>query len=91
MSESLVNPYRGGGLPALSPLPADDAGPVGALLALCPAHAPTPLVEAPALAARAGVRRLMLKDERARMGLGSFKIPWAAGSCRDGGGNSRSA
>jgi diaminopropionate ammonia-lyase len=51
---------------------------VSALLALCPAHAPTPLVESPRLAARAGAARLFLKDECGRMGLGSFKALGAA-------------
>lgn len=78
MADALANPHRGAGLASLSPLPAHDARSVAELLALCPAHAPTPLVEAPALAARAGVARLALKDERARMGLGSFKALGAA-------------
>jgi diaminopropionate ammonia-lyase len=74
----LENPYRGRGLAGSSPLPAADPGPVSALLALCPAHAPTPLVESPRLAERAGAARLFLKDERGRMGLGSFKALGAA-------------
>jgi diaminopropionate ammonia-lyase len=44
----------------------------------CPAHAPTPLHAAPDLADTLGVARLWLKDERARMGLGSFKALGAA-------------
>lgn len=44
-----------------------------ALLARCPAHAPTPLREAPGLAARLGLDQLWIKDESPRMGLGSFK------------------
>ena len=43
------------------------------LLAHCPRHAATPLVAAPGLAAAAGVAEVWLKDESARMGLGSFK------------------
>jgi len=39
-----------------------------------PGYAPTPLVEAPALAAALGVGRLWCKDESARLGLPSFKI-----------------
>jgi diaminopropionate ammonia-lyase len=39
-----------------------------------PGYAPTPLVEAPALAAELGVGRLWCKDESARLGLPSFKI-----------------
>jgi len=51
---------------------------VAELLALCPAHAETPLVAAPGLAQAAGVSRVWLKDERGRMGLGSFKALGAA-------------
>ncbi|MBN2907875.1 MAG: pyridoxal-phosphate dependent enzyme [Rhodobacteraceae bacterium] len=78
MPEYLINPYRGVGLPGLGLFPAQDAGPVAALLALCPAHAATPLHDMPALAAVAGIARLHVKDERARMGLGSFKALGAA-------------
>jgi diaminopropionate ammonia-lyase len=39
-----------------------------------PGYAPTPLVEAPALAARLGVGRVWIKDESHRLGLPSFKI-----------------
>src|ERR1700678_3739719 len=38
-----------------------------------PGYAPTPLVEAPALAAELGVGRLFVKDESARFDLGAFK------------------
>jgi diaminopropionate ammonia-lyase len=78
MPHILENPHRGRGLPALTPLPASDAGPVSRLLALCPMHRPTPLIDAPALAARLGIARLSIKDERTRMGLGSFKALGAA-------------
>ena len=44
-----------------------------ALLAECPAHAPTPIVDCPALAASLGIASLRVKDESGRMGLGSFK------------------
>lgn len=43
-----------------------------ALLALCPAHAPTPLVDLPDLAAALGVASVLVKDE-GRRPLGSFK------------------
>lgn len=39
-----------------------------------PGYAPTPLVEAPGLAADLGIGRLWCKDESARLGLPSFKI-----------------
>lgn len=78
----LTNPWRGTGLagapadPAL--WPSTDAAAPARLLALCPAHAPTPLHDAPSLARRAGVARVRVKDERGRMGLGSFKALGAA-------------
>jgi diaminopropionate ammonia-lyase len=78
MQDILTNPRRGSGITADAPLPIDDASGVARLLAACPAHAPTPLHDVPALAARAGVGHVYLKDERARMGLGSFKALGAA-------------
>lgn len=78
MAEILTNPFRGTGFPGAGQLPASDAAPVARLLALCPAHAPTPLESLPELAAACGVARLQVKDERARMGLGSFKALGAA-------------
>lgn len=78
MPVSIPNPFRGAGLPEQTHYPASSARAVGALLALCPAHTATPLLEAHALARSAGVARLHLKDERARMGLGSFKALGAA-------------
>jgi diaminopropionate ammonia-lyase len=78
MAERLDNPWRGRGIKGADLLPLDDAAGVAALLAQCPAHAPTPLRDLPALAARLGVEQLWLKDERARMGLGSFKALGAA-------------
>lgn len=78
MLQVLTNPWRGGGLPAAGLAPLADASPVAELLSRCPAHAPTPLHEMPTLAAAVGVARLSLKDERQRMGLGSFKALGAA-------------
>ena len=74
------NPFRGTGLEDLSgaPAPSTDAEAVARLLARCPAHAVPPLVDAPSLAERAGVGALWVKDERGRMGLGSFKALGAA-------------
>lgn len=45
---------------------------------LCPAAAPTPLVGLPAIADRCAVRSVYAKDERNRIGLGSFKALGAA-------------
>ncbi|MDG4649265.1 pyridoxal-phosphate dependent enzyme [Roseibacterium sp. SDUM158017] len=59
-------------------MPADDEAPVGELLALCPAHGATPMLDLPDLARDCGVGALSLKDERGRMGLGSFKALGAA-------------
>lgn len=73
------NPWRGQGIAlADTPMPGTDAGAVRGLLAHCPAAGATPLVEAEALAARLGAARVSVKDERSRMGLGSFKALGAA-------------
>lgn len=50
-----------------------DAAPVRAMLSACPAHSPTPLLDRDDLAANFGIASLRIKDERGRMGLGSFK------------------
>ena len=60
------------------PFPSIDAAAPTAMLQRCPAHAATALVDAPALAKAAGVARVRVKDERGRMGLGSFKALGAA-------------
>jgi diaminopropionate ammonia-lyase len=60
------------------PYPSIDAARPSALLARCPKADVTPLVSALSLAAQAGVDRVYLKDERDRMGLGSFKALGAA-------------
>jgi len=77
-----VNSRRGVGLGSDAGLVAGevrtDATAVRALLAQCPAARVTPLVEAPALARELGVQALHVKDERSRMGLGSFKALGAA-------------
>lgn len=49
-----------------------------ALLKRCPVANVTPLVSSDALAAAAGVEWVMVKDERTRMGMGSFKALGAA-------------
>jgi len=60
------------------PAPSVDAEAPEKLLAQCPAHNQTPLVEKPELAQAAGVGSVFLKDETVRMGLGSFKALGAA-------------
>ncbi len=73
MPDTFRNPYRGEGMPDFTVFPQSDAAAVTQLLSLFPAHAPTLLLDLPELAAKAGVARLFAKDERGRMGLGSFK------------------
>ena len=80
--QSLANPFRGRGFghPDLDPMPwtADDPSPSLALVARCPRAARTPLLVCDALAHAAGVGAVWIKDERNRMGLGSFKALGAA-------------
>ncbi len=77
-----ANPFRGPGLPPSRDFAAGrvavDPAPALALLARCPAAAETPLHELPGLAAELGIAGVMVKDETARMGLGSFKALGAA-------------
>lgn len=60
------------------PYPSVDAAAPLALLARCPVAAQTPLVRAEPLARTSGVAEVYFKDERGRMGLGSFKALGAA-------------
>lgn len=79
--QHIKNPFRNSGMTSLAdiiPTPSVDAGAVAKLLAHCPAHAKTPLVSASDLAFQLGIADLYVKDERARMGLGSFKALGAA-------------
>ena len=78
MAEIYKNTKRGVGLDDPAPGDRFDTDAVAALLAMCPIHAATPLIECAGLAADIGVARLTLKDERSRMGLGSFKALGAA-------------
>lgn len=78
MRDRLANPWRGKGLSGLHPLPVASADGVSRLLAQCPVHAETPLLDLPDAADRAGVAQVFAKDERGRMGLGSFKALGAA-------------
>ena len=75
--QSQKNPYRGHGMPSDAllniPFPRHDPARAQALLGLCPMAQPTPLRRSERLAHRAGVAELWIKDERERMGLGSFK------------------
>ena len=60
------------------PLPSTDDATVAALISRCPHAGTTPLASLDQLAADLGVDALWIKDERARMGLGSFKALGAA-------------
>ena len=78
MPRTIENPWRGKGILPDAPLPIDDPRSVAQLLAMCPAHAETPLTKSAELAALAGVAEVWIKDERQRMNLGSFKALGAA-------------
>lgn len=75
----LENPFRGAvpeiGMPDGIPYPSTDFAAPVALLGRCPEAAATTLVQADGLA---NVVRVDVKDERSRMGLGSFKALGAA-------------
>jgi diaminopropionate ammonia-lyase len=60
------------------PLPSVDVATPQAMIARCPVHEETPLVQAEAIAVEANVAQVWIKDERGRMGLGSFKALGAA-------------
>ncbi len=78
---TIANPYRHShGFPGLAdiPFPRDDPSAALALVSRCPVAGVTPLVSMPALADRIGVAEFWVKDERGRMGLGSFKALGAA-------------
>jgi diaminopropionate ammonia-lyase len=75
--QEIDNPWRGEGLPEKvltgAPWPSVDVGAVQALLGRCPAATETPLVSVTGFAPK-----VWAKDERGRMGLGSFKALGAA-------------
>lgn len=79
---SLSNPYAGTGLniPDLRevPSPSVNANAPLALLKRCPHAGDTPLDAAPDIARAVGVSEVLIKDERSRMELGSFKALGAA-------------
>ena len=78
MVEVFRNHRRGAGLAALDTFPSDDATGVRDLLRECPAHLVTRLLDLTELAHEIGVASIVVKDERSRMGLGSFKALGAA-------------
>ena len=80
--ETVANSFIGAGLdhPVLSEIPwtASDALAPQNLINRCPRAAPTPLVASAGLARASGVGEVWVKDERDRMGMGSFKALGAA-------------
>lgn len=80
--KTFPNPFRHAdtpiAMPAQIPAPSVDSAAPAALLARCPVARTTPLVDASGLADLAGVATVHVKDERTRMGLGSFKALGAA-------------
>ena len=78
MPKTIGNAWRGRGLLPDVPRPRSDGSRVASLLERCPEHGETPLRSHPNLANLAGVREVWIKDERDRMGLGSFKALGAA-------------
>jgi len=79
-----TNPFRGTGLGpeaglagTADDISTDPAQPL-ALYRLCPKSKATPLHSLPELAVELGIGTISLKDERHRMGLGSFKALGAA-------------
>ncbi|PXW72067.1 diaminopropionate ammonia-lyase [Loktanella sp. PT4BL] len=78
MAEIYKNTVRGHGLADPAPGDAFDTEAVTRLLDQCPAHHATPLLDCEGLARITGAARVVLKDERTRMGLGSFKALGAA-------------
>jgi diaminopropionate ammonia-lyase len=79
---SFPNPFRHAEtpitMPSQIPAPSVDAAAPTTLLARCPVAKVTPLVDATGLAELVGVASVHVKDERDRMGLGSFKALGAA-------------
>lgn len=80
--EILQNPHRHFGLIVDIlrdiPAPSTDSAAVQALLARCPNAAETEMLQAPNIAQDLNIAQLSVKDERTRMGLGSFKALGAA-------------
>ncbi|WP_417670197.1 pyridoxal-phosphate dependent enzyme [Roseibium sp.] len=78
----LKNPWRSVGLPKNKNLAegsiCTNPSNAQALFALCPKAAVTPLVMSEELSEELGVASVAIKDERSRMGLGSFKALGAA-------------
>jgi diaminopropionate ammonia-lyase len=74
MSRFLVNPYRVSPLTVVPETAADfKSDDIASLHGSIPGYRPTPLVELPELAVKAGLGRILVKDEAHRFGLKAFK------------------
>ncbi len=80
MKRLIENPFFTKGFPQDNGIDkvSTDVEAVRKLLNLCPKASRTPLTSSIALAEKAGVKNIWFKDERKRMGLGSFKALGAA-------------
>ncbi len=80
IKEIITNPFFSKGLPADNgiDLVSTNVESVRELLKYCPRADRTPLSISPQLANKIGVQNIWFKDERERMGLGSFKALGAA-------------
>ena len=80
MKQFIGNPYFTKGFPSDSDVDrvSTNVEAVRKLLTLCPKAARTPLVSSLPLAEMIGIKDIWFKDERQRMGLGSFKALGAA-------------
>jgi diaminopropionate ammonia-lyase len=80
--KALGNTWRGRGLPAQTGLAAESVSrnteAARTLFESCPEARETPLLDRPDLARQLAIASLAVKDERGRMGLGSFKALGAA-------------
>ena len=78
----ILNPLYGNGLPSVEGMASGeistDTTAARALFAKCPIAHVTPIIELPGLADDLGLKNIYIKDERGRMGLGSFKALGAA-------------
>jgi len=80
MKRLIENPFFTKGFPQDNGIDkvSTDVEAVRKLLELCPKASRTPLASSITLAEKAGVKNIWFKDERQRMGLGSFKALGAA-------------
>ena len=80
MKRLIKNPFFTKGFPQDKGIDkvSTDVEAVRKLLELCPKASRTPLISSIALAEKTGVKNIWFKDERQRMGLGSFKALGAA-------------